>query len=160
MALPAFLSLYIDTNPLIYAFEGSETENNLAIAKLVETLGPSSLMTSELTLSEMLVKPFEANDAERIRRYKGLLQREGNGVIRVHPVSTSILIEAAWHRGEQSAAFGRKLKLPDAIHLATATFWGCSHFMSKDERFGMPDGITQVRPVRSDIDALMSELRP
>jgi predicted nucleic acid-binding protein len=156
--LTTFSGLYVDTNPLIYAFEGTDSEDNLAIAKLIETLGPTSLVTSELTLSEMLVKPFETNDTERVRRYKALLQQDGNGVIKVQPISTSILIEAAWHRGVQRDLFGQKLKLFDAIHVATATFWGCSHFLSNDTGIKMPDNLIEVKPQRLAIEALLAQL--
>lgn len=158
MSLTKFSGLYIDTNALIYAFEAAETEDNLAIAKLIETLGRNSVTTSELTLSEMLVKPFATNDIPRIHRYKALLQREGNGVLTVYPISTSILVEAAWHRGVQKEHFGRKLKLFDAIHLAPATFWGCSHFLSNDVGIKMPDNLNEVRPTSSAIEALLASV--
>ena len=158
MSLTKFTGLYVDTNALIYAFEAAETDDNLAIAELIERLGASRITTSEVTLSEILVKPFETNDVPRIRRYKALFQREGNGVLTVYPISTSILVESAWHRGVQKDLFGRKLKLFDAIHLATATFWGCSHFLSNDTRINMPDNLTEVKPNRSAIEAFLASI--
>lgn len=157
--MTSFSGLYIDTNTLIYAFEGERTNDNLAIQSLIETLGWHALETSELTLSEILVRPLQEGDQPRVKRYKALLQRAGNGYLKVRPVSTSVLVEAAWHRAAQKKSGPDKVLLLDMIHVATATFWGCSHFMTGDDRMRLPDHLQRVRPVSADINALLGLIK-
>ncbi|MGL4437991.1 MAG: type II toxin-antitoxin system VapC family toxin [Bosea sp. (in: a-proteobacteria)] len=153
--MTSFSSIYVDTNAFIYAFEGEKTDDNLAVRNTLETLGPLSLETSELTLAEMLVKAFQENDQARVRRYKALFQLEGNGYFKVRTVSMNILVGAAWHRGIQQVMPGKERKLYDSIHVATASFWGCSHFMTSDRRIRLPDNMARVNPTRADIDGFL-----
>lgn len=89
--------------------------------------GVIDAFTSELTLSEVLVKPIADGDVKRIQIYERSL-RNGES-FNVLPVDRNILIEAASIRALS------KLKLPDAIHFATACLNECTYFLTNDDHF-------------------------
>jgi predicted nucleic acid-binding protein len=90
-------------------------------------------VTSEITLAECLVKPFADKDIFAVESYISLL----GGLPRfpVIPISRQILLSAAQLRAET------RLKLPDAIHLATAKWAGCSAFVTNDRQIKGGDGV-------------------
>lgn len=55
------------------------------------------------------------------------------------PISRTALIEAARLRAQHAC-----LKLPDAIHAATAVAYGASTFVTNDARFRPVSGLTAV----------------
>jgi predicted nucleic acid-binding protein len=55
------------------------------------------------------------------------------------PVERAILLRAARLRCELH------LKLPDAIHVASAVAAGCDLFLSNDHRLRVPDGMALTR---------------
>ena len=119
--------VYIDTNVFIAAFEtaGVPAECAWLVIRAAE-VGKVEGITSELTLAELLSKPPE-DARELMSTYQSVL-RDGPG-LRLMPVTRSILIAAAQVRRESPS-----VKLPDAIHLATALESGCTHFISDDRR--------------------------
>lgn len=96
--------------------------------------------TSEITLAECLVKPFADKDIFAVETYLSLLGEQPS--LPVIPISRPILLSAAQLRAET------KLKLPDAIHLATAKWAGCSVFITDDRR--IKDGEGGVRVILWD----------
>jgi predicted nucleic acid-binding protein len=77
---------------------------------------------------ECLVKPIRVNNKSLVRVY---LQTFGSGPhFTVAPINRDTLIAAARLRAASS------LKLPDAIHLATAGLARCDCFITNDARFG------------------------
>lgn len=120
-------SVYLDTNIFIYAFEGFP-EYADKLRKLFDAIdsGAISAATSELTLAELLVKPFMDGNDQRQSIYRDTIQN--SNLLSVYPVSRDILIEAARLRSASS------LRLPDAIHVATACFGGCTIFLTNDRR--------------------------
>ena len=120
--------LYLDSNIFIYSAE-KHTEFDKALRQLNRDIatGVIEAVTSELTLSEVLVKPFADNDVAKIEIYKRSL-RNGEALT-ITPVDRSVLIEAASVR-----AFNN-LKLPDAIHFATALLNNCTHLLTNDDHF-------------------------
>jgi predicted nucleic acid-binding protein len=121
--------LYLDTNVIIYAAEGTAAlPASLKGALLRVDAGQLSAVTSELTLAEVLVKPLRDQDAAMIQRYESRLTSGPS--LTVAPVSRGILARAAELRAGQTS-----LKLPDAIHAATALLHGCTTFLTNDARF-------------------------
>ncbi|MGC4002203.1 MAG: PIN domain-containing protein [Pirellulales bacterium] len=96
---------------------------------------PSVFRTSELTLSEVLVHPLRLGNADLASIYMKMLA--GAYWLSVVPVSPPVLEAASVLRASQ-----RSLKLPDAVHVATAMFSGCSHFLTQDQR------ITDFEPLK------------
>ena len=117
--------LYIDTNIVIYAIEGlanyaAQVQPLLTAMNAAEVL----VVTSELTLAETLVGPIKTNNLLIQQTYRSFLTT--TAVLEVVPISRRILEEAAQLRATS------KLKLPDAIHLATALQSQCDSFLTND----------------------------
>ena len=128
--------VYLDTNIFIYAVEGYEPEAAFLqglLAALEE--GRFAAVTSELTLAEVLVKPFGLGREDAVAAYTELLTPSVR--LTVPPVGRAILVEAA----RQRAALGTPM--PDAIHVATALAAGCELFLTNDRRLRMPAGLTK-----------------
>ncbi len=118
---------YLDANVIIAIVEGN-SDLSPAQFEFVSAIDSGRLMavTSELTLSECLVKPMADRNVDAISAYMNFLDgREGFPVL---PISREILIEAARLRSELGG------KLPDAIHVATALQAGCGTFLTNDRR--------------------------
>lgn len=99
-----------------------------------------SLVTSELSILEVLVKPLEgfidrplldeASDSrDQYEWYNENLTAAGP-LFQTLPVARGILLEAALIRAQT-----KSMKTPDAIHAATAFAAGCSHLITGDVRF-------------------------
>ncbi|MDY6786407.1 MAG: type II toxin-antitoxin system VapC family toxin [Cyanobacteriota bacterium] len=121
--------IYLDTNIWIYALEGYQP----FIANLTQLFqaiddGALTAVTSELSLAEALVKPMQNQNIPQQEAYKQILSSSTH--LLVAPVSRDLLINAA-----QLRASTITLKLPDAIHAATAQLHQCTTFLTNDQRF-------------------------
>jgi len=105
-------------------------------------LDTNIVITSEMTLVEALVGPLETQNLAIQQTYRSFLTSTATLV--VSPVSRDILEEAAQLRANT------KLKLPDAIHLATAIRHQCDSFFTNDDVFKSLN-LPQVRML-SDVD--------
>jgi predicted nucleic acid-binding protein len=132
-ALPAG-KVYLDTNVFIYAVE-AVAEYGTAIGELFRLIdaGTISAVTSELALAEVLAKPFEAGRHDVAEIYQEMLAP--SAWLSIWPVERAILIEAARLRPQLT------LRLPDAIHVATAVAAGCPALISNDHRLRLPSTI-------------------
>lgn len=134
--------VYLDTNVFIYALEGyADFVDDLTELFASIDAGNIRAVTSELTLAEVLVRPLIDGNIERQTTYQQALQ--SSEVLEVVPVSRDVLIEAARLRAIAN------LRLPDAIHGATATLTGCETFLTNDRRLLAIPGIDVV--VLSDV---------
>jgi predicted nucleic acid-binding protein len=126
--------VYLDTNVFIYAVEGLEAFAPMLAALFARMeAGEIRASTSELALAEALAKPIEAGREDVVRVYEAMLTP--SGWLSVLPVDRAVLIEAARLRA------GLKLRLPDAIHIATAVRAGCDLVLSNDKRMKVPAGM-------------------
>lgn len=120
--------IYLDSNIWIYALEGyAAFAQDLTELFTAFDRGDLKAFTSELTLAEVLVKPIADGNAEIQSTYKQVLC--SSPALQVVSISRDILIQAAELRVTS------KLKLPDAIHAATALSTQCSTFLTNDQRF-------------------------
>lgn len=121
--------IYLDVNIWIYALEQHPLYSQ-ALTELFQQIDQKTLtvVTSELSLAEALVKPMRDQDIARQTKYRQLFSSRSN--LRVIPVQRAILIEAARQRAVSSS-----LKLPDAIHLATAVILKCTTLLTNDQKF-------------------------
>jgi predicted nucleic acid-binding protein len=126
--------VYLDTNIFVYAVEGYEPEEAF-LRELFAALDGRAFAatTSEFTLAELLVKPFELGRDDVVSIYIDLVQNSER--ITVVPVDPAILIEAARQRPTSS------ILMPDAIHVAAALTLGCDVFLTSDRRLKLPSGI-------------------
>lgn len=135
--------VYLDANIFIYALEGYpgfvEVLNELFTA--IDN-GQLQAVTSELSLAEVLIKPMMDNNAGFQDAYQKMI--ETSQALYVAPVSREILIRAASLRASNAA-----IKLPDAIHAATAQACHCQTIITNDKQLRVLAGLTVILP--SDI---------
>jgi predicted nucleic acid-binding protein len=120
--------VYLDTNIIIYAVEGF-SDAAVQIQALLTAMDNAEIVavTSALTLAEVLVKPFKDQNQAVAQAYKTFLTP--TPVLQLIPITNNILEEAARVRATT------RLKLPDAIHTATARINGCNSFLTNDDSF-------------------------
>ena len=129
--------IYFDTNFFIYMLEAHEEYRNV-LKNILDFKDTHKLMTftSEITLAECLVKPFNDKNIEAVNVYENYLKT--NQSLKVKSVSRKILREAARLRGILG------LKLPDAIHVATAIENECKTFVTNDRKLRVPEGMERI----------------
>lgn len=117
--------IFWDTNLFIYLFEDngplSEAVGQLR-SKMLDR--GDQLLTSTLTLGEILVKPIERKDAARCQKYEHIIST----VAALIPFEVKAAKLYAQLRSERS------LKAPDAIQLACAASANVDLFVTNDER--------------------------
>ncbi len=117
----------LDTAPLIYFIE--ENPNYLDVTDaFFEAMfrGDFSVVTSVLTITEVLVYPLRQGNTALAQQYREILfNSQGLTTIEVFP-------EIAENAAQLRANYN--LRTPDAIHLATAIRGGASFFLTNDAR--------------------------
>ena len=135
--------IYIDTNIVIYAVEGL-AHYAAQVQPLLDAMDAAEVfvVTSEFTLAEALVGPLKTQNLSIQQIYRSFLT--SSAILEVVPVSRAILEDSAQLRATT------KLKLPDAIHLATALQHQCDSFLTNDVVFKSLN-LAQVKML-SDVD--------
>jgi len=127
--------VYLDANILIANFE-APVERQSRVRRLFAAVeqGKAIAVASELCLAECLVGPLRMENRELADAYRALFAERPD--FKVKPVTRPVLEAAARLRARRSA-----LRLPDAIHLATALDAGCRVFVTDDRRLwaDLPD---------------------
>jgi predicted nucleic acid-binding protein len=136
--------LYVDANVLIGAFEGGPEGAALSRFLLTPTPRTHPLVSSEVTLSEVLTGPLRVGDSELTGWYRRLFDR--NDIIRLVPIRRTVLERAAELRAVSA------MRLPDALHVATAALEGCRVVLSQDKRLFLPTGLRQVDPFAGPVE--------
>ncbi|MDQ0467458.1 type II toxin-antitoxin system VapC family toxin [Labrys wisconsinensis] len=142
--------IYIDTNIFITLVEGSPTPSLTEVIALVES-GKALAFTSDLTIAEVLVHPYADGDDARAQAYIDMISP--NEVMRIVPVEREVLIRAARLR-----SLRRSLKLPDAIHAASAELADCGIFLSNDADIEVRGPMQRVGLEEDDLQALIAFL--
>jgi predicted nucleic acid-binding protein len=148
--------IYLDANVFIDFVEGNETIST-PIDPLMQSLKrrPGSAITSELTLAEVLAPSKGRRRHPPTRRlYLDILV--WGRFIDLYPISRSVLYETANLRATATTS---KLKLLDAIHLATAILAGCPLFVSRDRGIPMPTGMQRVEADAASVPGIVTSLR-
>ncbi len=147
---------YLDANAFIEMVE-RRTAASQKLMQLYEikTRGQTVITTSELTLAEVLVKPLEQaagyKAGQLAETYKQLIYDKGN-FQKVIPVDRGVLEDAALIRARFPAQSKYKVKLPDAIHLATAIRANCLVFVTGDARLN-----SVVQHISKGLESVWSE---
>jgi predicted nucleic acid-binding protein len=132
---------YLDANFLIRIFEspGASLSGHERLWDMAAA-GRLAVATSWLTLSEVLVVPLRDEEDGVVMAYDDLFA--GLMVpITCLDVTVDVLRDAAGLRARWPA-----LKLPDAVHLATARNAACDVFVSGDRRLRTADGHHFIDP--------------
>jgi predicted nucleic acid-binding protein len=127
--------VYLDTNVFVAAFEhaGAHSDHAWWILEAIERREIVGA-TSELTLAEVLVTPLESGDGDLTAGYEKIISASPG--FEVSSISREILVGAASLRARRKA-----IRLPDAIHIATAQSLACHFFVSNDRRLPLPEGL-------------------
>ena len=117
--------VFLDTPVFIYLLEDNPRYSDLSVAALglVES-GELIAVTSTLTLAELLVAPARANNIHALRDYSSFVRDFPH--LRLAPIGVRIATRAAHVRA------ATRLKLPDAIQIATAQVAGADAILSND----------------------------
>ena len=128
LVLPASGSVYLDANGFIYSVERIEPYYTILDRLWQATKDQQAMViTSELTLLEVMVMPFKTQNTALIAAFNAILRDAPD--VQMVPITRSVLEEAALLRATLN------LKTPDALHAATAIQQKCSLFVTNDKGF-------------------------
>jgi predicted nucleic acid-binding protein len=132
--------VFWDTNLFIYLFEDYGALSK-AVAQLRSKMldRGDQLLTSTLTLGEILVKPTERNDSALCMKYERAISA----------TATIIVFDAKAAKVYAALRSERSLKAPDAIQLACAASANVDLFVTNDERLQNKhvDGVQFIVPL-------------
>ena len=132
--------IFFDTNIFIYMFEGLEPNRSrmLEIRRRMLERG-DRILTSAMTLGEVLVKPTKLGQASLIEQY--------DRAIRATSEIISFDAQVAWRFATLRAT--HNLRCSDAIQLACAAHFGVDLFISNDKHLHKLDvpGIGFIAPL-------------
>jgi len=118
--------VFFDTNLFIYLLEDNG-ERGARVSEIVHRLAErqDDLLTSTLTLAEVLVKPYALGNDSWAEKYEKLLNTPGVSIL---PFDRSSARIYARLRADKA------LKPPDAIQLSCAAAAKCDLFITNDDR--------------------------
>lgn len=132
--------IFWDTNLFVYLIEdrGERAERVAALRRRMIERG-DNLLTSALTLGEVLVKPMEIGDMDLMRRYEQVIELSATVVpfdLRAAPKFAEIRRD-------------RSIRAPDAIQLACASAANTDLFITNDGRLSnkVIQGIHFIQPL-------------
>ncbi len=128
----------IDTAVFIYFIQEHSRFLPLVLPLFEEAdAGKRELVTSALTLLEVLVVPYRTADVALADRYEALLTRSRG--IRLLDITAGHLRDAAALRART------RIKTPDALQLAAAVSAGCQTFVTNDRDLPKIPGLRLVQ---------------
>ena len=120
--------VYVDTSALIYALEAPQLYPRLQTHFLdLFARRELTMVTSWITLAEVLVKPLQTGDVLAEAGYRGFFTTSAH--FEILPLDRPICEQAA----DLRALHG--FKLPDALHIATGVAANCTHFLTGDAKW-------------------------
>jgi predicted nucleic acid-binding protein len=137
------VTLYLDANALIGLVEGDARDPAVAALRRLPAFidtGTITLVASQIALAEVLVLPIRTGNSGLLRVYRDEIARFVTWI----PVDVSILDDAGACRARRTG-----LRLPDAIHIATARQIACDGLVSGDRRLPRDAGIRLLDPEKT-----------
>lgn len=132
--------IFFDTNVFIYLFEDFEPYSSIveAVWRRMIQRG-DKLVTSAMTLGELLVKPSQVGQASLVEQYDRAIRRRAQ-VISFDP-------QVAWRYATLRAR--HNIRNPEAIQLACAAHFGVDLFITNDKQLHKLDvpGIGFIAPL-------------
>lgn len=136
LTLPTSGLVYLDANGLIYSVERVEPYRTLLQPMWEQAQdGNLTIVSSPVLVIEALTKPLQDGNTEIEMQYRELF--EANAV-RMLDASYSVFEDAARLRAKTG------LKIPDALHAATALQIECTLFITNDEDFRRVENLPVV----------------
>ena len=134
--LPATGSVYLDANGFIYSVEYVEPYRALLEPMWQQArAGDLNVTSSEMTVSETLVRPLRDGDKVVEVLLRSMFDAQEVSLI---PATRELWEDAARIRADTG------LKTPDALHAATALRAGCALFITNDTDFRRVEGLPVV----------------
>ena len=115
--------VFWDTNLFVYLFEGGVFSARVTEIRARMLERGDQLLTSALTLGELLVKPLETGEAA-VRDHE----------MTIRQIATVLPFDAACAPRYAAIRVDRTIKPPDAIQLACAAAAGVDLFITNDDR--------------------------
>ena len=133
--------VFWDTNLFVYLVEGHGRAEQVAALRQRMIERDDELLTSALTLGEVLVKPMEAGDQELQQRYENVITA-GATVLPFDARAAPRFVEIRRDRS---------IRAPDAIQLACASMAGVDLFITNDDRLSRKRvrGIHFIQPLEN-----------
>lgn len=129
--LPVHSTVAVDTAPFIYILESNVQFADQFVGLFeAAAAGKLGIVLSTITLAEVLTGPLKAGQNALAKRYENALS-----AYTLISVTPSIAALAAQMRARY------RLKLPDAIQLATALDTGAAAFVTHDRDFSQVTGM-------------------
>lgn len=118
--------IFWDTNLFIYLFEdhGHHSKEATALLKKMAERG-DELITSTLTIGEILARPMQEGDIERCQQYENAIR--SNAMIAAFDMAAARNFAKIRSRNE------KKIRPPDAIQLACASANSVDLFLTNDK---------------------------
>lgn len=137
-ALAGARKIYIDANVLIYFVEGCPEFQDRA-ERVLEYAAENGIpvMTSEIAVAECLYGAHRPGRDGLAEKYGWLFR--GADLIHLVPVSLGTCVDAA------RIGARNRLKLIDALHVASALDVGCDVFVTNDKGIRSPGGFRVVQ---------------
>lgn len=118
--------IFLDTNFFIYLIEGSGANGSRARYLLrAFSARKDEILTSVMTLGELLVQPMRLGDRQMVQTYRRILHSPGISLLPFLEDAAETFARIRLDKG---------IRPPDAIQLATASAAGCDLFLTNDER--------------------------
>jgi predicted nucleic acid-binding protein len=126
--IPDHASVLLDSNPILYVLEGDPLAFRFEPILADVQAGRISAVISPVTLAEVVSGPLRAGRKALAPRYRSALTASPGWSLR--PLDADIAMLAARLR------LRHRLRLPDAIQLATAVHEGCHALVAHARDFG------------------------
>jgi uncharacterized protein len=120
--------IYLDSCICIYAIEQASVFHGQVINAL-KANAEKQFAISPLVIAECLVGPLKSGNSFVTQDYEALFAR-----LTVLDLNEAIFRQAAQIRARSH------LKMPDALHLACAQFYGCDALWTNDDRLNLASG--------------------
>ena len=142
-----YARITVDTCGCIYFLERESKRFPLARELFLEAArGHIEIELAGITLTELLVHPFQSGDRREIEVVLTLAKRQAG--VRTTPLTESVLIAAAQVRA------ATRLKVPDALVVASAAISGCGAIVGNDQDFEVINKLAPMRLVLPGARAL------
>ncbi len=126
--------IYLDSGIVMRLLEGSDDIRAPIVVRLrAIPVSERVLVTSRLTMLECRCEPLRESRTEALKLYDAFFAQRK---VRLKEVDSAIVDEATMIRAKVG------LKVPDAIHAATAILAGVAEFWTTDQHFSKCPGLT------------------